>query len=317
MLLSDQIESLERFKVERVEAINRSAEKITSHINSLVLQRQECLARDVMQAKALSSEFAMSLLQSTLRPDDTLSSVFFKNVISKNTQFKSLETFKRNYEQMDLEEAFSEVYNFKVVCPTDQLFELTRTPEEYEGWLEELDRRKKEALRRAERCLKRFLGEYGVWNVSGPPKTDCTSFIVNVDIWLLGLGMGNSNSSGGSTRIAVIEIRKTKSTQGELLYKHPEEATSTWDGNTDNKYFKVPFKEPVRILANTDYTIRIQYAAGGQIFAAGGTIVNTLEEVTFTFSKSTCEGGDSDNNGNSVTAGPTRDIYFSLDKVQL
>jgi hypothetical protein len=48
MLLSDEVESLERFKVEAVEVINRSAENIASHVNSLVLQRQESLARQAM-----------------------------------------------------------------------------------------------------------------------------------------------------------------------------------------------------------------------------------------------------------------------------
>mmetsp|Transcript_7403 Transcript_7403/g.13803 ORF Transcript_7403/g.13803 Transcript_7403/m.13803 type:complete len:391 (+) Transcript_7403:85-1257(+) len=317
ILLKDQIDSLERFKYERIEAINRSADSITSHIHSLIAQQQEKLEREVIEAKSQGHEFSERLLNSSLNKSDHMTNVFYKNVGEKNVEFKKLNLYRTGFEQQQFEESLDSAFNFKVVCPTDLLFEITRTTEEYKGWLEELDNRKKEALRRAERRLQRFLGEYGVWNVSGPPKTDCTSFTVNVDIWLLGLGMGNSNTSGSTTRIQTLEIRETKSTQGKLLYKHPEEPSATWDGNTDNKYFKVPFKEPVRIIANTDYTIRVQYAAGGQIWAAGGTISNTIEEVTFTFSKSTCEGGDSDNNGNSVTAGPTRDIYFSLDKVQL
>lgn len=316
-LLSEEIEALNRFKKEKVEAIQSSADQLCFFVNSLIENRQQQLRRDVEIAKTQGRAFADDILRATVSTNDHLSNVFFKNVSDRNIILKSMIAYNSAYEQIDFEETLTSLYNFKVVCPTDFLFEITRTPDEFKDWLGELDRRKKEALRRAERCLKRFLGEYGVWNVSGPPKTDCTSFTANADIWLLGLGMGNANTSGGTTRIQTLEIRKTKSTQGELLYKHPEEPTGTWDGDVEKKFFKVPFKEPVQILKDTDYTIRVQYAAGGQIWSAGGTISNSIDEVTFTFCKSNCEGGDSDNNGNTVTAGPTRDIYFSLDKVQL
>jgi hypothetical protein len=271
----------------------------------------------VERAKADGSEFAHRVDEGQINPADHEIGTLFKNMTIKNPNLSSLQLFKTSFEEQEYEEALAKLASFKVTCPTELLFELTRTPEEYNDWLDVLRLRKEEELKKQERVLKRFLGEYGSWNVSGPPNVDATAFTVDHDIWMTGLGMGNGYNTGGSASIQDIEIRSGTSTRGDVLYRHPETVTSTWDGSEDNKYFKVQFTEPVKLLKDTDYTIRIQYSSGSTIWGAGETISNTIEEVNFTFSAASCDGGDSDNNGDATTAGPTRDIYFALAEVTL
>jgi hypothetical protein len=92
--------------------------------------------------------------------------------------------------------------------------------------------------------------------------------------------------------------------------------TSTWDGTEDNQFFKVQFTAPVKLNKNTDYCIRVCYSAGGSIWSANGTIVNTEGEATFTYQGASFDGGDNDN-ASSDSSGPTRDIYFALAEVKL
>jgi hypothetical protein len=271
----------------------------------------------VERAKADGSEFAHRVDERQIDLADTELGTFFHNIISRNPNLTSMQLFKTTFEEQEYEEALARLANFNVTCPTELLFELTRTPEERKGWLEVLRQQKEEELKTQDCVLRRFQGEYGSWNVGGPPSVDATAFTVDHDIWMTGLGMGNGYSTGDSASIQDIEILSGTSTRGAILYRHPETVTSTWDGSEDNKYFKVQFTEPVKLLKHTNYTIRIQYSLGNDIWAAGETISNTIGEVNFTFSAASCDGGDNDNNGDTTTAGPTRDIYFALAEVTL
>jgi hypothetical protein len=319
LLLKDEINSIESFKQSTLTAIQRRTEHITGLLNVLIDQKIQELTRDVELSKAVGDVFADSLTAAQIDLENHDTNAFFKNVIAQNPNLKGIRVFKSTYEERreEYEEELQKLENFSIACPTEQLFELTRTPEEYKDWLDVLRQRQEEELKKQEKVLKRFEGEYGGWSVGGPPSVDATAFTVDHDIWMTGLGMGNANTSGGSCAIQDLEICQGASTRGTVLYRHPITVTSTWDGSEDNKYFKIVFTEPVKLPKGSAYTIRIQYSSGGGIWAAGGTIVNSVEEVNFTFTQTSCDGGDSDNNGNAVTAGPTRDIYFALAEVKL
>jgi hypothetical protein len=161
------------------------------------------------------------------------------------------------------------------------------------------------------RRLQRFGEDYdGKWNVGGSA-LDLVSLIVDKSIKISALGLGNAMAVGDSATIESIEIRKTRSSRGKLIYRHPTGVRITNTGVESDKYVKINFRGEVKLKKHVVYTILVQYAAGNPVYASGGTKALAAGGVNFTFIKSACEEGDVDNNGNSETAGPIRDIYFS------
>jgi DNA-binding CsgD family transcriptional regulator len=162
-------------------------------------------------------------------------------------------------------------------------------------------------------CLRRFLSDYGSWNVGSENKFEVTTFSVDHDILITAVGIGSPYKEDSRIEVSVLEIRNGIHTDGSILYRHSKTLALIWNGSDDDKYTKINLTQPVHIRRNTDYTFRIRYDTSGEIWAAGGSPKNSVGGVDFRFSKSSCGGDDEDNNGNATTAGPTRDIYFTLE----
>mmetsp|Transcript_13008 Transcript_13008/g.24158 ORF Transcript_13008/g.24158 Transcript_13008/m.24158 type:complete len:182 (+) Transcript_13008:1-546(+) len=158
--------------------------------------------------------------------------------------------------------------------------------------------------------LQRFSGDYGKWNV-GSSNFDMVSFIADQDIEISGIGLGSSLTVGGSIIVDCIEIRKSRSSRGDVVYRHPATIRLNYSGVETDKYPKVNFSDGVRIKKHKVYTIKVHYSTKGTVFAAGGTVATSAGGTSFKFMKTACEGGDEDNNGNAKTAGPIRDLYFT------
>jgi hypothetical protein len=315
-LLRGEIDSLESFKQRSLASLQAKADSLTEALNSSVVQKIEGLERDVAVAKEAGSAFMGNTLTNASDLAHYDATVLFKNIMTRNTNLKQLQTFKKTLDFSECEAGVQSFAGYSIQCPTDQLFELTRTPEEYQDWLQVLKKRKEEELKRLERCFHRLTpGTERNWSVGGPPTLDAISLRANCDIFLTGIGTGNGYAAGGGCSIVDLEVRQGLGTRGDVLYRHPETVTSTFDGSDANKFFKTRFSWPVQLLKDTDYTIRVAYASGGNIYSASGAQIHSIDEVTFTFTKSRFEGGDNDNSS-SPTVGPIRDIYFAMDPVK-
>lgn len=163
---------------------------------------------------------------------------------------------------------------------------------------------------RSGHCLQRFGGIMsGTWNVRGK-SIDMVSFITDKDIDITALGLGNCMTVGGSAVINRLEIRKSRGSRGKLIYQHPTTLRMTNNGTEASKFVKVNLANSVRIKKHAVYTILVLYGAGNSIHSASGSVDNSEGGVTFKFLKTETEGDDDDNNANSKTSGPIRDIYF-------
>mmetsp|Transcript_20089 Transcript_20089/g.37315 ORF Transcript_20089/g.37315 Transcript_20089/m.37315 type:complete len:390 (+) Transcript_20089:3615-4784(+) len=314
--LRREIDSLESFKQRSLDSIQASANTLTDLLNTLITQKIEKLTRDIEVARTDAIAFADQIDLEQADTSKKASNIFFRNAIERNTNFKSIPCFKYGFEAAEYEEELQKFASFNVKCPAEPLFEISRTPAEFEDWLLVLKARKEEELKKQERKLSRLVGGAGSWNVSGPPTLDAFSFQVNCNIWLTGIGTGNGNSVGGTCSIQDIEIRIGRSTRGDVLYRHPETVTSSWDGTEEDKFFKVQFKHPVQLIKDTDYCLRVCYSAGGNIWSANGTVTTTLDGAVFSFGSASFDGGDNDN-ASSASSGPARDLYFALAEVKL
>jgi hypothetical protein len=161
-------------------------------------------------------------------------------------------------------------------------------------------------------CLRRFLGDYGSWNVGSKDNFEVITFSVDRDILMTGVGIGSPFKEDTVTEVSTLEIIEGRGTRGPIVYQYPDLICLVWEGSADDRYSKIDFSEPVYISRDTKYTFRIRYDTPGSVWAAGGKVIRSSLEVNFAFSSSICEKGDRDNNGNALTAGPIRDIYFSV-----
>lgn len=311
-----EIDSIETFKQTSLVAIDACANRLTPIIDDVIQETLLKLTRDVEISKQKAYAFSNQLEEEHIDVAKYSTSVFFRNAFERNANFKLIETFKTAFETVEVEESLKEFASFDIKVPSEPLFEITRTPEEYKDWLVVLEQRKHEELKKKERKLSRLVGGASSWNVSGYPTLDAFSFKVNTMIWLTGIGTGNGNTTGGTCSIQDIEIRQGRSTRGDLLYRHSETVTASWDGTEDDKFFKVQFNFPVQLLKDTDYCVRVCYNAGGNIWSANGTITTTVDDTVFTFQGASFDGGDNDN-ASSASSGPTRDLYFALAKCTL
>jgi hypothetical protein len=311
-----EIEAIEHFKQRSLASIDASANTLTETLNTLIAMKIKTLSRDLELAKHSARTFNLQTMSEQLEPGRTETSIFIKNILDKNTNLKRLKTYASNYEETEYEEQLQKFATFQLKCPTDLMFELSRTPEEYKDWLLVLKARKEEELKKQERRLTRLTGTGSGWSVSGAPTLDAFTFRASCDIWITGLGLGTGNSTGGTASIQDIEIRGGRGTRSDLLYRHPTTVTTSWDGAEDNKFMKVQFTEPVRLPKDVDYCVRVCYNSGGSIWSSNGTQTTSFEGVTFTYGSASFEGGDNDN-GSSATAGPARDIYLAFAAVEL
>jgi hypothetical protein len=184
--LRAEIDALEQFKQSTLSSVEAKANSLTETLNALVAQKVEGLTRDAETAKHEALRFAQQIDQEHIDSSKYDTTVFFKNSIQGNVNFSSLAVFKRAYAQGEYEEQLQQMLDFKVTYPTESLFELTRTPEEFQDWLLVLKNRKEEELKKQERRIIRLTGGADSWNVGGPPTLDAFSFQCNCDIWIMG-----------------------------------------------------------------------------------------------------------------------------------
>jgi hypothetical protein len=309
-LLKDALTGINTFKQDSIKAIQASSDLAINLVTSLIDQKLLSLRTEVDLAKAAGGKFIQELLGMLPPPPGLDPIAFVLNVIRLGVDLDRLGLFKFDVGLKDIEADLAKFASFTVQFPSSQFSELIKTSDEYGEWLQEQEQSTE--VEGTDLVLTRFSGDYGSWNVGAANTVEATTFTVDHDIWITGVGMGNTYNEYGETSISELEIRGGRSTQGDLLYSLGYTYYLRWDGTEEDKYRRIDFSEPVRIISGNEYTFRIHYDTPAVIWAAGQDISDSVDDVTFTFADSYCEGNDSDNNGNTVTAGPTRDIYFKV-----
>jgi hypothetical protein len=308
--IKEQSSQLDSFAEETSEKIRTKGEQLINFINRQREDKTEALRLACEAAETDLQRLLDDLEGATPEGEVNRGSIMIDNILERNLRINDLKPAEFSYTEEDVSDALKQFATVTVAFPSDELHEL-RLDDQARKRLEE-DHKKAELLERlkTEKTLQRFSGVYGSWNVSSD-KVEATTFKVNKDVYLTGLGLGNAYNSGSSTGIESLSVHKGNTTKGETVYSHKTASEATYSGDTEDQFFKLQFDEPVKIEAKQDYTIRLRYRSGANVWSAGQTITNSVESYNFTFSKSVMTGGDQDNNGNAVTAGPTRDLYFS------
>jgi len=313
-LLRGTIAQIEEFKQRSLETLNANASQLVDLISYTAEKKVDEFHFQVEKARNQVQEFVSDLVSSRgPRLHGLDPRIFFENVARSGIDVDWLNLFKLKLDENPIEKALSKFFNFDFKSPSELLYELTATPDEYEHYVQFVKKSAKVGYE-VEAVLRRFSEDYGSWNVGGPRQVDATSFIVDRDIKLTGLGLGNASQAGSYCYVAEMQVKAGRGTGGDVLYSHPVVLSSFWTGYEEDKYFRCDFYEPVNILAGNEYTLRINYGESGPVWAAKGIMTDKAEEVSFQFFSSVMQDGDHDNNGNAVTAGPLRDLYFTVTK---
>mmetsp|Transcript_13071 Transcript_13071/g.24436 ORF Transcript_13071/g.24436 Transcript_13071/m.24436 type:complete len:385 (+) Transcript_13071:1465-2619(+) len=306
----EQSSQLDTFAEETSAKIRTRGEELINYVNKLREEKAEALRTACEAAQAELQKLLSDLEGHTPEGEVNRGHIMMDNVLARNLRINDIKLAEYSYTEVDVKDTLANFVTATAAFPSDELHELRLDEEAKQR--EEEEKRKAELLERlkTEKKLQRFSGIYGSWNVSSA-KIEATTFKCDKEIYLTGVGLGNAYNPGSTTAVEGLTVHAGNSTGGETLYSLKTTFESTYSGDTENQFFKLQFDEPVKIEAAKEYTIRLKYRRGPNVWAAGQTITNSVDGYNFTFSKSTMGSGDQDNNGNSVTAGPTRDLYFS------
>ena len=161
-----------------------------------------------------------------------------------------------------------------------------------------------------EKKLSRFNPPTNRWGIfEGRNQIEAVTFTTNQRIFVTGVGIGNAYHPGKSVKLQSVLILEGGSTTSPIVYE---------DGSTDlcydsnaPKVVKIPFKKPVEIKENVEYTIKLIIRGGAGVFRGGSTTRTRNGEGTLVFKfKNTFYGGDDVKNGENADDGPIFDIYY-------
>jgi hypothetical protein len=308
--VKEQSIQLDGFAEETSAKIRTRGEELINYVNKLREEKSEALRVACEAAQAELQKLLSDLEGATPEGEVNRGHIMMDNILARNLRINDIKLAEYSYTETDVTETLTNFATATVAFPSDELHEL-RLDEEAKQRAEE-EQKRVELLERlkTEKKLQRFSGIYGSWNISSA-KIEATTFKVDKDIYLTGVGLGSAYNPGSTTAVEALTVHEGNTSQGTTLYSLKTVFEATYTGDTEDQFFKLQFDEPVKIEAGNDYTIRMKYRRGPNVWSAGQTITNSVDGYNFTFSKTVMAGGDQDNNGNSVTAGPLRDLYFS------
>jgi hypothetical protein len=142
-------------------------------------------------------------------------------------------------------------------------------------------------------------------------QVEAVSFTVSRNIYLLGVGIGNSFNKGKSVMMEDLQIIVGGNTQGEIVGRVERVEMKNEDGNV--KVVRINFESPIKLNPNADYTLRAVLKGESGVFR--GTSVNKVIKLmppglTVTF-KGANYHADDVKNGDNLEDGPLFDLYFS------
>lgn len=161
-----------------------------------------------------------------------------------------------------------------------------------------------------EKKLSRFNPPTNRWGIfEGRNQIEAVTFTVNQRIFVTGVGIGNAYHPGKSVKLQNVFILEGGSTTSPIL--HEEGMTDLFYDTNTPKVVKIPFKKPVEIRENIEYTVKLIIRGGAGVFRGGSTTRTRNGEGTLVFKfKNTFYGGEDVKNGENADDGPIFDIYY-------
>jgi hypothetical protein len=162
----------------------------------------------------------------------------------------------------------------------------------------------------SEKKLARFNPPTNRWGIfEGRNQIEAVTFSVNQKVYMTGLGIGNAYHAGKIVKIEKISILEGGTTSSPAVYD--DVGIDLIYEATGPKVVKIPFKKPVEIKENVDFTIKLVLRGGAGVFRGGNTTRTRNGENGLVFKfKNTVYSGDDVKNGENADDGPIFDIYY-------
>ena len=165
--------------------------------------------------------------------------------------------------------------------------------------------------------IERFEGSETQWHLNSENQVECFSFSFSEDVLLTAFGLGNCAKPSGFITLESTQIINGNSSTGPVLYNSVQRA-SLFNNNDENPVVKVRLENPVKILGNLVYTVRLIMRGEGKAFKGKkfkGPAITTSDGIVFKSIKAKL-GGNDKQNGDNESCGPIFDVYYiSLTKV--
>ena len=161
-----------------------------------------------------------------------------------------------------------------------------------------------------EKKLSRFNPPTNRWGIfEGRNQIEAVTFTVNQKIYMTGIGVGNAYHAGKVVKLERVSVLDGGSTMSAPVYD--DIGIDLVYESTGPKVVKIPFKKPVEIKENSEFTIKLVLRGGAGVFRGGSTTRTRNGENGLLFKfKNTIYGGDDVKNGENADDGPIFDIYY-------
>jgi len=164
----------------------------------------------------------------------------------------------------------------------------------------------------AEVLISRFASSNSNWEIQ-PEEVAAISFKTSTPAFLTAIGVGHSCNSTAKATIKKISIFQSQATEGPLVYDHGRKETLHSAGESNGRFSVIRLNQRVALESSVDYTLRVAYDEGVQIFY-GKAAVNHVEEagLRVRFVRANYEGDDIEQFDHEWTS-PLKNFYFNLD----
>ena len=153
--------------------------------------------------------------------------------------------------------------------------------------------------------MKRFRGATKGWQINTDNQVESFAFLLTKGVLLTAVGLGAPIDRTKPVRVKSLQILLGKSTAGPVVYSATSETVISCTDST-KQISRVPLKPPVRLDADTHYTLRIVMRGDTKVFKGTGVFSNPLameDGCTMTIIRSDMAPIDK-RNGDNETDGP-------------
>jgi hypothetical protein len=161
-----------------------------------------------------------------------------------------------------------------------------------------------------EKKLARFNTPTNRWGIfEGKNQIEAVTFSVDQKVFMTGLGVGNSYHASKTVSLENLRVLEGPDTDSPIKYEHG--VVTLYNDPSKEKVVKIPFRTPIELQPNVDYTVRIVLRGDSGVFRGGSTTRTRAgpDGVSFRF-RSANYTGDDVKNGENADDGPIFDIYY-------
>jgi len=161
--------------------------------------------------------------------------------------------------------------------------------------------------------MKRFRGAAKGWQINTDSQVESFAFLLSKGVLLTAVGLGAPVDRTKPVRVKSLQILLGKSTAGPVVYSTSSETVIS-SADTTKQVARVAVKPPVRLDADTHYTLRVVMRGDTKVFKGSGIFSNPLameDGCTMTVLRSDMAPADK-RNGDNETDGPIFYISYIL-----